>query len=226
VIGVAVGAGVGGCAPQPAAAPGTDAATTTAAATATATVTANAAGADPARDAVHFDAWRRDGGGAAAHDLAAFADFLATVGVDRVVPLHQLLRTASAWRECGAAPYAVPPRSQWPDVRRVLALVAELRRQGLLDAIEVHSGHRDAALNACAGGARRSAHLVAFAIDFTVPGGPDPAAGLCAFWRREGAAWSMGLSRYPSGRIHVDAMGWRTWGADGTSGTSACATPP
>lgn len=182
--------------------------------------------ADVARSATHFEVWRRDGAGSLAGDLAAFEASLADTGLAGVVPLHELLRSASAWRECGGAPYAVPPRPQWPAVHRVLALVAELRRQRLLDSIEVHSGYRDAALNACAGGARRSAHLVAFALDFTVPAGADPTAGLCAFWRREGAAWSMGLSRYPSGRIHVDTLGWRTWGADGTSATSACTLSP
>lgn len=183
------------------------------------------AAAGETRSAAHFEAWRRTDAAAPAADLAEFERFLAEARVDGVVPLHQLLRTASAWRDCAGAPYAVPPPAQWPAVQRVLALVAELRRQRVLDTIEVHSGYRDAALNACAGGARRSAHLVAFALDFTVPSGTDPTAGLCDFWRREGAAWAMGLSRYPSGRIHVDTLGWRTWGADGSARSSACAPP-
>ena len=197
--------GAGGCAPQP---------------------PAGADGAAPQRSAEHFRSWRHDRDSTSAADVAAFEAFLAAARVDGVVPMHELLRTASAWHECGGPPYAVPPRVQWPAVQRVLGLVAELRQRKLLAAIEVHSGYRDAVLNACAGGARRSAHLVAFALDFTVPAGTDPTAGLCDFWRREGAAWSMGLSRYPSGRIHVDAMGWRTWGADGTAASSACRPPP
>ena len=37
-----------------------------------------------------------------------------------------------------------------------------------------------------------------------------------SFWRAQGKGWNMGLSRYPSGRIHVDRTGWRTWGEDYT----------
>ncbi len=105
----------------------------------------------------------------------------------------------------------------------VLRLVQALREDGVIGAIEVHSGYREPALNACAGGAPRSAHALAFAIDFTPTDGRDVAAGLCAFWREQGRDWRMGLGRYASGRIHIDTLGHRAWG--GADGGNPCHTP-
>ena len=174
----------------------------------------------PARPA--FETWRT------AHDTAvsAFEHHLAQAGLGGALPLDQLLRAASSWQTCQASPYAVPPAEQWPAVVSVLRLVGALRAAGVIGSIEVHSGYRDQALNACAGGAARSAHLRSFALDFTSIGPHDPTPGLCEFWRTEGRRWNMGLSRYPSGRVHVDTAGYRTWGADHTGATAVCGAPP
>jgi hypothetical protein len=45
---------------------------------------------------------------------------------------------------------------------------------------------------------------------------------LCRFWREQGRAWDMGLGRYPSGRVHIDRNGYRTWGASHGRGSSFC----
>jgi hypothetical protein len=173
--------------------------------------------ADRAGEAA-FSAWR------AAHEpqLQALERRLADEQVAQVLPLPQLLRSASSWERCGAAPWALPPEAQWPSVVQVLKLLQALRDAGVVAAIQVHSGYRDEALNACAGGAARSAHRLAFAIDFTPLDGTDPTPGLCAFWRDQGPAWRMGLGRYPSGRIHIDTLGHRQWG--GAAG-GVCARP-
>ncbi len=166
-----------------------------------------------------FGAWRE----ARADAVAALQAELRREGVERVLPLPQLLRSASSWQACGAEPWALPPPTQWPAVVSVLRLVQALREAGAIGAIEVHSGYREPALNACAGGAPRSAHALAFAIDFTPGDGRDVAAALCAFWREQGRDWRMGLGRYASGRIHVDTAGHRAWGAP--RGGNPCAAP-
>jgi uncharacterized protein YcbK (DUF882 family) len=172
------------------------------------------------RDVAMFEAWRV----ANAESVAAYEAFLRAEGLDALAPLHTLLRSASSWQDCAAEPFAVPPAEQWPAVLSVLSLLRRLREAGVLQPFEVHSTYRDAALNACAGGARRSAHLVSYAVDFTVPEQSDAGSRLCVFWREQGQALRMGLSRYPSGRIHVDTSGWRSWGADGTWRSSFCRT--
>jgi hypothetical protein len=164
-------------------------------------------------------AWRPAQG----QPLADFERHLGAEGVLQVLPLHQLLRSASSWQECGAEPFALPPREQWPAVVSVLRLLQALQAEGVVGrALEVHSGYRHPALNACAQGAAGSAHLRSFALDFTPLDGVDPTARLCAFWRVQGRAWNMGLSRYPSGRIHIDTAGYRSWGADHTGRSSVC----
>ena len=78
-------------------------------------------------------------------------------------------------------------------------------------------------LAACAGGAARSAHMRSFALDFTPMDESDITQKLCDFWRAEGKNWNMGLSRYPSGRIHIDTAGFRTWGVNKNGATPTCA---
>ena len=174
------------------------------------------------RGELAFRAWGASQGPA----MADFERHLATQGVAQVLPLYQLLRSASSWRECGAEPFALPPPEQWAAVASVLQLLQALQAQGVVGrALELHSGYRNPALNACAQGAAGSAHLRSFAIDFTPLDGTDPTERLCAFWRTQGRTWNMGLSRYPSGRIHIDTAGYRTWGADHSGRSSVCGQP-
>ncbi|HGY9624486.1 TPA: peptidase M15 [Pseudomonas putida] len=170
------------------------------------------------RDVWMFAQWAGD------HPTRAFRQMLVDARLYGVVPIHQLLRSASDWRLCGASPFAVPPATQWPQVRATLMLLKTLDEQGILRQFEVVSAYRDPRLNACAGGAVGSAHTRAFAVDVLLPAWADPNP-LCRFWQQHGQAWNMGLGRYPSGRIHLDTAGYRTWGGDGRSGSSFCTRP-
>jgi hypothetical protein len=172
-----------------------------------------------------FSTWRA-ATPANAQATDALQHHLVQHGVQGVLPLHALLRSASSWQDCAAEPFAVPPAAQWPSVVSVLALLRELRARGVVGEVETHSGYRGPALNRCAGGAAGSAHLRSFALDFTALDGTDPTERLCAFWRTHGQAWNMGLGRYPSGRLHIDTAGFRTWGADHGSGSSVCRAAP
>jgi hypothetical protein len=177
---------------------------------------AHAQAADDDRDLALFRQWLPAHGA----EVTAFESFLVQQKVAGVVPTYQLLRSASMWRECKAAPFQVPPPAQWPLARDVLVLLQELRRTNVLGPFAVVSAYRDASLNRCAHGSRRSSHM-RFAVDI-VPLGPTDDQKLCGFWRAQGRSWNMGLSRYPSGRIHVDRTGWRSWGEDYTLRTSYC----
>jgi hypothetical protein len=171
---------------------------------------------DGERGPVLFDVWRVTH----AAQLDPFEQFLAEERIAGVVPAYQLLRSASMWKECRAAPFEVPPREMWPRVRDVLVLLRELRQEEVLPAFEVVSAYRSPALNRCAGGAPGSSHQ-AFAVDIA-PLGDAEGARLCRFWREQGERWDMGMSRYPSGRIHIDRGGYRTWGASHKRGSSYC----
>lgn len=170
------------------------------------------------RDLYMFAHWAGD------HETRAFRQMLVDARLYGVVPIHQLLRSASDWRLCNAQPFAVAPAVQWPAVRSTLQLLKVLGEQGVLKRYEVVSAYRDPRLNRCAGGAVASAHTGAFAVDLLLPDWADPAP-LCSFWQTRGKAWNMGLGRYPSGRIHIDTAGFRTWGGDFSAGSSFCALP-
>src|SRR5688500_15447902 len=56
-------------------------------------------------------------------ELAAFENRLAAEGVEDVVPLWQLVRTSSSWRECGAEPFEVAPADKWDNIVTTLKFV-------------------------------------------------------------------------------------------------------
>lgn len=170
------------------------------------------------RDVWMFAQWAGD------HQTRPFREMLVNARLYGIVPIHQLLRSASDWKLCRASPFAVPPVSNWPAVRSTLSLLQALGDQKVLGPFEVVSAYRDPGLNRCAGGAVGSAHTRAFAVDVLLPAWADPNP-LCRFWQQHGQAWNMGLGRYPSGRIHIDTAGYRTWGGDGSAGLSFCSKP-
>lgn len=142
-------------------------------------------------------------------------------GVSAVRPLNQILRSASDWKKCGADAYSVPPAVTHLSVVQTLKLIQQLEAAGAISpTAEIVSGYRPPALAKCASSTVSSAHTTRFAADLV--GSESQAKALCTFWKREGARWKMGLSKYPSGRIHIDVTGYRTWGADCTCETSYC----
>jgi hypothetical protein len=163
-----------------------------------------------------FTQWARNA------PVGEFEQYLATLNLDGVVPTRQLARTAGDWRKCGGPRFELPPRGQWLEVAKVLTLVAELKSRKILADFEAVSNFRNAELNACAGGGPNSAHTKAFAIDVIPRDGKIDETLLCDFWRTDGKTWDMGLSKYPSGRIHLDTSGYRSWGWDQKTGTSFC----
>lgn len=165
------------------------------------------------RGVEQFGAWK------AHHDTLAFERYLAEQGLAEVAPLYQLLRSASDWQRCAAEPFALPPEALWPSAGRTLSLLKALREDGVIGRFEVVSAYRAPALNRCAGGSANSAHTWAYAVDLWLE---QPAPALCEFWKAHGQRWQMGLSRYPSGRIHIDTAGYRTWGEDYTRGSAFC----
>lgn len=172
--------------------------------------------ADPERDQVLFTSWR----GQRSEEVRTFEEYLVSEDVAQVIPTYQLLRSASMWKECHAEPFEIPPQSEWEKVRDLLILLRELKERGVLPTMEVVSAYRDPRLNRCAGGAPRSSHQQ-FAVDIA-PLTREEGDRLCDFWRQRGRSWDMGVSRYPSGRIHIDRTGYRTWGASFKRASSYC----
>ena len=160
-------------------------------------------------------------------EVENLTQYLESQGLSGVLPISQLLRSASSWEQCNGEPFAVPPQQQWEAVASVLKLLQFLESSGVLSGrIVVYSGYRNPTLNECAGGAVGSAHAKSFALDIRVLGSADPAKALCNFWRMKGKEWNMGFSTYPSGRIHIDTAGYRTWGYDHTGKSAACSAAP
>ena len=166
-----------------------------------------------------------------ASQVASFQRYLtAQLGAQNVPPLNQLLTTARSWDKCGYEPYQLPPQELWSNVVPTLRLYSELKNQRILPATaEIRSVYRSPNLNACAGGADASKHMTGGAIDIWVPEYQDSVwnmsrlqDSLCQFWQYQGMAHNFGLGLYATGAIHLDTDGYRKWGFQHSSSSSAC----
>lgn len=151
-----------------------------------------------------------------AAEVKSFNDYLAAAGVAGVLPTWQLLRTATAWQDCGGQPFEVPPSSEWPHMVQTLRYVRDhvIPEVGPVEAVSVY---RNPNLNQCVGGAPESAHKLDSAIDM-VPLSPitreDLMKVLCADHSKYGEAYNAGLGFYAYLRFHIDSAKFRRWNMD------------
>jgi hypothetical protein len=158
--------------------------------------------------------------------ILSFEAWQQAAGVRGVLPTWQIVRTASMWRECGGDPFEVPPFRLWPGMVDTLRFIRDHVRTSVGE-VEAVSGYRNPALNRCARGSDRSAHLDFFALDL-VPRRPLSRRRLfellCPMHARFGPAAGAGLGFYAFQRFHIDTRSFRRWGAAGPYGNeSPCA---
>jgi len=96
--------------------------------------------------------------------VKALNDYLIGAQVGGIVPTWQLLRTATAWKECGGQPFEVPPPDQWPHMVQTLRYIRDYVIPAV-GPVEPVSVYRNPSLNICAGGAPESAHMLYSAVD-------------------------------------------------------------
>ena len=183
-------------------------------------------GLAPGQTADDFRAWLARSPANRA-SLAAFENRLVAEGVNQVVPIWQLVRTSSSWRQCGAQPFEVAPADKWDNIVTTLKFVRD-KVEPAVGKVEALSAYRNEQLNACSAGAPKSAHRHFFALDLT-PVAADVSRdrmvrGICSAHARGGSVYRAGLGFYSGKRFHVDSNGYRKWGADGSGASSPCVT--
>jgi hypothetical protein len=171
-------------------------------------------------------AWLSRDPGARAQVLS-FKAFLEAGEVDGVVPTWQLVRTASAWRDCRGPRFQVAPVAEWAHISATLEFVKD-EVEPVIGKVEAVSGFRNEELNHCAGGAKASAHAHFYALDL-VPldddlGRASLIRDICRIHEGTGPRFDIGLGFYTGRRFHLDSKGYRKWGADGSGATSPCVT--
>jgi hypothetical protein len=153
---------------------------------------------------------------ARAGQVKSFNDYLNTYQVGGILPTWQLLRTATAWKECGGQPFEIPPTDEWPNIVQTLRYVHDYVIPAI-GPVEAVSGYRNPALNQCAGGAPESAHKHYSAIDM-VPLRPitreQMMRTLCVGHSEHGAQYNAGLGFYAFMRFHIDSTKYRRWNMD------------
>lgn len=158
--------------------------------------------------------------------VLGFESFLKGEGLAGVLPTWQLTRTASDYEKCDGPGFEVAPIEEWQHIAATLRFIKR-HVQPVIGEVEAMSGYRNPELNACAGGAKESAHRRFFALDL-VPKRPIARSGLirsiCAIHDFRGRGYDIGLGFYNGLRFHVDSKGFRRWGPNGRGATSPCIT--
>ncbi len=170
-------------------------------------------------------AWLARDPGARAQ-VMAFKQFLDMEKADEVLPVWQLVRTASMWRECNGPRFEVAPFDEWQHIAATLRFVRS-HVEPAIGPVEALSGYRSEHLNRCSGGASESAHRHFYAIDLKPVRDLSRSAmvrSVCKVHQWRGGAYDIGLGFYSGLRFHVDSKGFRRWGADGKGATSPCVT--
>lgn len=180
----------------------------------------------PGQDLADYRAWLARSP-ANREAVRAFRTYLDARGLDGVIPVWQLIRTSSSWRECGAERFEVAPRDKWDNITTTLKFVRD-EVEPAVGKVEALSVYRNETLNRCSNGAPASAHRLFFALDLKPVSDnvsrPGMISRVCAAHRRSGSAYEAGLGFYSGMRFHVDSHGFRKWGADGRGASSPCAT--
>jgi hypothetical protein len=151
-----------------------------------------------------------------AAQVKAFNDYLAGAEVAGVLPTWQLLRTATAWKDCGSQPFEVPPPDQWPHMIQTLRYIRDYVIPAV-GPVEPVSAYRNPSLNVCAGGAPESAHKLDSAVDLVPLKAIDRVTlirSLCGVHSEHGAPYNAGLGFYAFLRFHVDSTKYRRWNMD------------
>ena len=156
-----------------------------------------------------------------------FQAYLTANGVGDVLPVWQLVRTSSSWRECGASQFEVAPRDKWDHIVTTLKFI-ERNVEPAVGQVQAVSGYRNEGLNRCSNGAPASAHRMFFALDL-MPVDAGVTRGklvreVCSAHARDGREFKTGLGFYNGTRFHVDSSGFRKWGPNGRGATSPCVT--
>lgn len=172
-----------------------------------------------------YDAWLASSPDVRGQVLS-FESWQEAAGVRGVIPTFQLVRTASMWRECSGPAFEVPPFRLWPGMVATLRFIRDHVKRAVGE-VEAVSGYRNPALNRCARGAERSAHLDFFALDL-IPRQPLTRRilfeRLCPMHSRAGPAANAGLGFYNFTRFHIDTKSFRRYGSAGPQGNeSPCA---
>lgn len=159
--------------------------------------------------------------------VRAFRSYLAAQGVAEVIPVWQLIRTSSSWRQCAADRFEVAPQDKWDNMVTTLKFVRDEVTPAVGE-VEALSVYRNETLNRCSNGAPASAHRMFFALDLKPVSDDVSRYGMisrvCAAHNRSGRSYNAGLGFYSGLRFHVDSHGFRKWGPDGKGATSPCVT--
>ncbi|WP_287907193.1 D-Ala-D-Ala carboxypeptidase family metallohydrolase [Acinetobacter sp.] len=164
--------------------------------------------------------------------IERYKNFLKQQGIHADIPDFEFFQTARDWQRCNAAEFEVPPPELWRNVIPTLRILDQLIEQHILHDFTVTSVYRNLNLNRCANGASASKHIFNAALDFRI-GSETPdlkeliliqntKVRICQFWYDYGQQLNMGLGVYPSGQVHIDSAGYRTWGVDHRYHSSPC----
>jgi len=177
---------------------------------------------EPTRTTSNYEQW------ANSHhtELDAYEQYLIKHDVAHIIPMHEMTLAARDLDRCPIDnQHEIPPADKWPTIIPTLKLVRQLQQANLLPDAHVTSGFRSPDANTCSGGASKSRHMTNGALDFDLPNQPNLIKQICDYWLKNGKAQNFGLGLYDETHIHIDTLGFRTWGYNYSQDSSLCFKP-
>ncbi|MEK7950376.1 D-Ala-D-Ala carboxypeptidase family metallohydrolase [Luteolibacter soli] len=136
-------------------------------------------------------------------ELKAYADFLASLRLERLTP-HQVI--ASHAKQRGSVWNSLPPRTLWRQMAPTLRVIDRVSAQLGQPVKEVVSAYRAPSYNArCPGAKSGSYHQANVAIDVVFDASPSTVAQTARTMRSSGL-FRGGVGRYPT-FTHIDTRG-------------------
>lgn len=145
--------------------------------------------------------------------ILALETFLKEHKMLNVVPVEQLLRQGTDWRQAGTQPFAIPSSTLWPNILPTLKVIRDIIVPKI-GPVTVVSGFRESEYNERAGGAKSSRHLLFSAVDMIPDREMDRSSlknSLLELWQNKGSDLKIGLGLYSRNRFHIDTNGFRKW---------------
>lgn len=131
---------------------------------------------------------------------------------------------------CEQYQFTIPPKQYWKNIINSLKLIEKLQMNGLFDHYRIVHAYSPKQANACFSNAIESKHDSNSAVDIQLLNEQQQIyhnqgtkiKELCQFWIEDGREYRMGLGIYNNDTLHIDTLGYRTWGIGRSTKRSPC----
>lgn len=131
---------------------------------------------------------------------------------------------------CAQYQFTIPPKKYWKNMVNSLKLIEKLQSNGLIENYQIVHSYTPEQAHDCFSNANSSLHDDNQAVDIqllnehqqTYTNHGVKVEKICQFWIEDGREYHMGLGGYNQDILHIDTLGYRSWGIGRSTKRSPC----